>query len=93
MAGPWYPKVVDRRGAVLVDGFVAAGWYVTRARSAATLTVEAPLLRFVAARAGRDRGRGVRAAGVHRRRRPGSRGRARAVGGGGGGERLGAGAR
>ena len=40
MAGPWYPKVVYSRGAVLVDGFVAAGWHVTRARSAATLTVD-----------------------------------------------------
>ena len=40
MAGPWYPEVVYSRGAVLVDGFVAAGWYVTRARSAATLTVD-----------------------------------------------------
>jgi hypothetical protein len=40
MAGPWYPKVVYSRGAVLVDGFVAAGWYVTRARDTATLTVD-----------------------------------------------------
>ena len=40
MAGPWYPKVVYSRGAVLVDGFVAAGWYVTRARGKATLTVD-----------------------------------------------------
>ncbi len=40
LAGPWYPKVVYSRGAVLVDGFVAAGWYVTRARDTATLTVD-----------------------------------------------------
>ena len=68
LAGPWYPKVVYSRGAVLVDGFVAAGWYVTRARGAATLTVDLFTDPSPAQR-GRDRGRGDRAAGVHRRRR------------------------
>ncbi len=40
MAGPWYRQVVYSRGSVLVDGFVAAGWYVTRSKGAATLTVD-----------------------------------------------------
>jgi hypothetical protein len=40
MAGPWYPKVVYSRGSVLVDGFVAAGWWVQRTKGASTLHVD-----------------------------------------------------
>jgi hypothetical protein len=40
MAGPWYPDTRFSRGSVLVDGFVAAGWRIERARGSATLHVD-----------------------------------------------------
>ncbi len=39
-AGPWYPEGRFSRGSALVDGFVAAGWRIERARRSATLRVD-----------------------------------------------------
>jgi hypothetical protein len=40
MAGHWYPDMARSRGSVLVDGFVAAGWHIERAKDAVTLLVD-----------------------------------------------------